>query len=189
MHHEKKEVRMNIKKAIIAIAALIFCGSAAAQFKPRQDAFPPVKENNDSKAVNMASTPAEMANWDRYPTYSTYVSMMQQWAADYPTLCRLDTIGTSVNGRLILSMEITANRSTDTLPEFFYSSTIHGDEVTGYVMMLRLAIDPHSSFLRFRFLRYNNTRYCGSWQVKTQHFGLLCGFFCKVLKRLLQRIC
>ena len=129
---------MNIKKAIIAIAALIFCGSAAAQFKPRQDAFPPVKENNDSKAVNMASTPAEMANWDRYPTYGTYVTMMQQWAADYPTLCSLDTIGTSVNGRLILSMELTANRTADSLPEFFYSSTIHGDEVTGFVMMLRL---------------------------------------------------
>ena len=127
-----------MKKAIIALVALIFCGGATAQLKPRPDAFPPVEENDNAKVINMASTPAQMANWDRYPTYSTYVNMMQQWAADHPTLCRLDTIGTSVQGRLILSMEITANPADTTLPEFFYSSTIHGDEVTGYVMMLRL---------------------------------------------------
>ena len=127
-----------MKKAIIAFAALIFCGGATAQQKLRPDAFPPVEENDNTKAINMASTPAEMASWNRYPTYSTYVTMMQQWAAEFPTLCRLDTIGTSYQGRLILSMEITANPSDTTLPEFFYSSTIHGDEVTGYVMMLRL---------------------------------------------------
>lgn len=134
----KKKLRKKMKKAIIAIVALIFCGSATAQLKPRPDAFPPVSENDNTKAINMAETPAEMANWDRYPTYGTYVAMMQQWATDFPTLCRLDTIGNSYQGRLILSMEITANPSDTTLREFFYSSTIHGDEVTGYVMMLRL---------------------------------------------------
>ena len=127
-----------MKKILITIVALAFCSMATAQLKPRPDAFPPVEENKSAKAVDMATTPAQMANWDRYPTYSTYVSMMQQWATDYPTLCRLDTIGTSVQGRLILSMELTANPTDTTLPEFFYSSTIHGDEVTGYVMMLRL---------------------------------------------------
>lgn len=130
-----------MKKAIIAFVALALCGIAAAQSRPlkqRPDAFPPKEECSDSKAVNMATTPAQMANWDRYPTYDTYVAMMQQWATDYPTLCRLDTIGSSINGRLILSMELTDNPSDTSLPEFFYSSTIHGDEVTGYVMMLRL---------------------------------------------------
>ena len=127
-----------MKKILITLVALAFCSMATAQLKPRPDAFPPVEENKSAKAVDMATTPAQMANWDRYPTYSTYVSIMQQWATDHPTLCRLDTIGTSVQGRLILSMELTANPTNTTLPEFFYSSTIHGDEVTGYVMMLRL---------------------------------------------------
>ena len=110
-----------------------------AQLKPRPDAFPPVDEEYAPKAIQMASTVAEMASWDRYPTYSTYLAMMQQWATEFPTLCHVDTIGTSVQGRLILSMYIAPQTDDDLYrPEFFYSSTIHGDEVTGYVMMLRL---------------------------------------------------
>ena len=110
-----------------------------AQKKPRPDAFPPIEEEMAPKAVQMASTVAEMASWDRYPTYDTYLAMMQQWANDFPTLCHVDTIGTSIQGRLILSMYIEPQTDNDLYrPEFFYSSTIHGDEVTGYVMMLRL---------------------------------------------------
>ena len=127
-----------MKRTLLLIFAILFAHTVSAQFRPRPDAFPPVDEDNATKAITMATTPAQMANWDRYPTYSTYVTMMQQWATDYPTLCRLDTIGTSVNGRLILSMELTANHTDTTLPQFFYSSTIHGDELTGFVMMLRL---------------------------------------------------
>ncbi len=112
---------------------------ATAQLKPRPDAFPPKPETLDSKAITMATTVEEMADWDRYPTYDTYLEMMQRWATAYPTLCHVDTIGTSVQGRLILSMYIEPPTDADLYrPEFFYSSTIHGDEVTGYVMMLRL---------------------------------------------------
>lgn len=126
-------------KRLITIAfASVVCIAASAQLKPRPDAFPPEPEPEGRKAVSMATTVAQMASWDRYPTYPVYVEMMQRWAAGYPDLCRLDTIGTSLRGRLILCLEITANPTDTTLPEFFYSSTIHGDEVTGYVMMLRL---------------------------------------------------
>ena len=112
---------------------------ATAQLKPRPDAFPPKPETLDSKAIPMATTVEEMADWDRYPTYDTYLEMMRRWVATYPTLCHVDTIGTSVQGRLILSMYIEPPTDADLYrPEFFYSSTIHGDEVTGYVMMLRL---------------------------------------------------
>ena len=127
-----------MKKILVIAAALLFAHGGVAQLKARPDAFPPEPEAGAPKAVAMAATPAEMAAWDRYPTYGTYLGMMEQWAADFPELCHVDTIGVSVNGRLILSMEITANHTADLLPEFFYSSTIHGDEVTGYVMMLRL---------------------------------------------------
>lgn len=111
----------------------------ATPLKVRPDAFPPEVETTESKAIMMAETVDEMASWDRYPTYETYVAMMQQWAASYPGLCRLDTIGTSLMGRLILALHIEGSHDTDNQrPQFFYSSTIHGDEVTGYVMMLRL---------------------------------------------------
>ena len=122
--------------------------AATAQLKPRPDAFPPVAEDFSTKALNMATTVEEMtAAWDRYPTYGTYLEMMRKWAEQYPTLCHVDTIGTSVQGRLILSMYIEVQTDDDLYrPEFFYSSTIHGDEVTGYVMMLRLIDTLLSSY-------------------------------------------
>ena len=120
--------------------AMFFPFSAVAQevYKPRPDAFPPAVEPTP-KAVTMAKTVDEMAAWDRYPTYETYLAMMSRWTEEFPTLCHVDTIGISIQGRLILSMYIEPQTDDDLYrPEFFYSSTIHGDEVTGYVMMLRL---------------------------------------------------
>lgn len=131
-----------MKKLFCLFPLLVVFLSLQGQERPlklRPDAFPPVKDQSDPKALIMASTVDEMAGWDRYPTYQTYLNMMQQWAQKYPSLCHLDTIGTSVRGRLILSMYITGSEDNDLYrPEFFYSSTMHGDEVTGYVMMLRL---------------------------------------------------
>ena len=128
-----------MKKFLIIVLILWATAPAVAQLKPRADAFPPVEEVLSPKAVTMASTVEEMAGWDRYPTYDTYLEMMQRWVDSFPTLCHVDTIGTSIQGRLILSMYIEVQTDDDLYrPEFFYSSTIHGDEVTGYVMMLRL---------------------------------------------------
>ena len=131
-----------MKRALLFALAVAILQSVSAQvepFKMRADAFPPIIESLDSKAISMASTINEMADWDRYPTYDTYVAMMQDWAQRFPEICQLDTIGTSVKGRLILCMVIRGNGDyQNSHPEFFYSSTMHGDEVTGYVMMLRL---------------------------------------------------
>ena len=133
------------KNRIVLFLMLALASIAQAQqgasdvLKLRPDAFPPVEESVAAKALTMATTVEEMASWDRYPTYETYLAMMSGWAERYPGLCSLDTIGTSVQGRLILSLRMTGSSGDDAVrPEFLYSSTIHGDEVTGYVMMLRL---------------------------------------------------
>jgi hypothetical protein len=64
---------------------------------------------------------------------------MDSLASAYPSLCRLDTIGLSVEGRWLLTMRITDNPGIqEDEPELFYTSTIHGDETAGYVLMLRL---------------------------------------------------
>ncbi len=77
--------------------------------------------------------------WDSYPTYDQYIAMMQQYAQNYPSLCRLDTIGTTTQGRLLLVATISANLSTEAnKPEVLLTSSMHGDELTGYVLMLRL---------------------------------------------------
>lgn len=87
----------------------------------------------------MSQSVKKAADWDSYPTYDVYVSMMYQFAADYPDLCRIDSIGASVKGRGILFAKISDNVNSDEAePEFLYTSTMHGDETTGYVLMLRL---------------------------------------------------
>jgi hypothetical protein len=87
-------------------------------------------------AVSMAKA----MEWDVYPTWSQLDSIMRSFASLYPSLCRLDTIGTSINGKTILALKISDNCLTDeSEPEVFYSSTIHGDETGGMIMMLRLS--------------------------------------------------
>lgn len=88
----------------------------------------------------MSDNLLELRGWDTYPTYEGYVSMMQQYAANYPSICRLDTFGYSVQGRLLLALIISDNVNVEEEePEFFYTSTMHGDETVGYVLLLRLA--------------------------------------------------
>ena len=141
------------RSLVVAVMAFAFhlstvTLSAQTPLKLRPDAFPSKIEAIDTKAIiSMASTVEEMASWDRYPTYDTYLAMMQQWALEYPDICTIDTIGISLQGRLILAAHIEGNRLLDLYrPQFFYSSTIHGDEVTGYVMMLRLIDTLLSSY-------------------------------------------
>lgn len=88
----------------------------------------------------MSSTPLSMLDWDSYPTYQAYLAMMRQYAATYPTICKLDTIGYSIQNRLILALKISdsVNIHQDE-PQFLYTSSMHGDELVGYVLLLRLA--------------------------------------------------
>lgn len=75
--------------------------------------------------------------WDQYPTYEAYVAMMEEFAESYPEKCTLIELGTLASGRKILLARIN-NGETDGKPKFLYGSTIHGDETTGFIMMLRL---------------------------------------------------
>jgi hypothetical protein len=76
---------------------------------------------------------------ETYPTYQQYVTLMQQFAQDFSDQCLLVEIGESVGGKKILAVKISDNVNTDeSEPEVFYTSTIHGDEPSGYVLMLRL---------------------------------------------------
>ena len=77
--------------------------------------------------------------WDFYPTYEAYVSLMNSFQADFPGLCEIHNIGTTVSGRSLLFAKVSANVSQrENEPRFMYTSTIHGDETTGFIMMLRL---------------------------------------------------
>jgi hypothetical protein len=96
------------------------------------------QDEKQEKQISIATTIEQMQSWDRYPSYQVYIDLMQNLAQSFPNICKLDTIGYSVENRLILSLKIYDN-ITENAPKFFYSSTIHGDELTGAVALLRLA--------------------------------------------------
>lgn len=98
-----------------------------------------ILEKPDYKGILSARSVKEAMDWQSYPTYTQYDSIMHHFAATYPDLCHLDTIGTSINGRLVLALKISDNAGTDEdEPEVFYSSTMHGDETGGFILLLRL---------------------------------------------------
>ena len=91
----------------------------------------------------VATSLSEMANWDKYPSYEVYVQIMQNFQTNFPNLCKIDTILAATPCTQRPHMVMAAHIST-TLgqpadkPAFLYSATMHGDEVVGYHMMLRL---------------------------------------------------
>ncbi len=99
-----------------------------------------ITEKAISRGIVTAPTMARAIGFDIYPTYPQYDSIMRSFAADYPALCRLDTIGSSIRGKLVLVLRITGNQPGDIAkPQVFYTSTMHGDETGGFILMLRLA--------------------------------------------------
>jgi len=98
-----------------------------------------LKHPGDVPNVKMSNSLEGVKAWDSYPTYDVYVQMMQQFAMLYPNICRIVDAGNTVQGRKILFAKISDNvDANENEPEFMYTSTMHGDETTGYILMLRL---------------------------------------------------
>jgi hypothetical protein len=98
-------------------------------------------------------------SWDCYPTYAQYVGLMERFSADYPDLCRLESLGPTSNR--VRPHDLWALRISDfpdieeAEPEVMLTSTMHGNEATGFVLMLRLihellegyGVDPQTTAL------------------------------------------
>lgn len=79
--------------------------------------------------------------WNSYLTYGDYVSMMEGFPSSVTngatcTFLDLGTLSTT-NHRRILGVRLN-NGQPNGKPKFLYTSTMHGDEVTGMILMLRL---------------------------------------------------
>ena len=98
--------------------------------------LPPPSVSSNSK---MSNTCNAMSDWDSYPTYDVYIELMNQFANTYPDICTLEKIGESIEGRDILVVKISDNVTVkESESEFLYTSTMHGDELTGMILSLRL---------------------------------------------------
>jgi len=89
---------------------------------------------------DMALDLAEALSFQKYPSYYQYQEMMEGFAQAHPDICRLDTIGLSTEGRLLLALKISDQVDEDEAEAaFLYTSSMHGNEIVGYVLLLRLA--------------------------------------------------
>jgi hypothetical protein len=98
-------------------------------------------ETPPSLAIKNVQTEGEFpGEWNRYPAYDEYIAFIRKLATAYPDICLVDTIGFSVNNRAILALKISDEVQEDeSEPCFLYTSTIHGDEPGGYILLLRFA--------------------------------------------------
>jgi len=102
---------------------------------------PPGSMLSDAELMKPGGSSASSgpASWNFYPAYQEYVDTMVYFAHTYPDICKLDTIGSTTNGRLLLVAKISKDVNTDgAKPQFLYTSSIHGNETTGYIGMLHL---------------------------------------------------
>ena len=98
----------------------------------------PVLTPEDLNMLDFEEIKNSRNDWNYYPNYDAYISMMQQFATDYPDLCRLVEFGTSVQNRKLWALVLSNNvHVREAEPQIFWSSSMHGDELTGYVLMLR----------------------------------------------------
>lgn len=91
--------------------------------------------------VSMATNYTQLVqSWNKYPTYNTYLSAMETFQTEFPNLCKIDTIlAQTPGGHAMLVAHISNDlNNRGTKPSFLYTTTMHGDEPVGYVMMLRL---------------------------------------------------
>jgi PKD repeat protein len=98
------------------------------EFLPLDSGFEPVMHGHNELE--------QLMQWNSYPTYEAYEAMMYQFQSDYPGKCIIHNIGTLNSGRKLLGAQIKVNNQPK--PQFLYSSTMHGDELTGFVLSLRL---------------------------------------------------
>ena len=79
------------------------------------------------------------SNWNYYPTYDEYVDLMMAFTDSFPSLCKTYSLGTLNSGREILCVQISDNvGQKEDEPSFLYTSSMHGDELAGYILSLRL---------------------------------------------------
>jgi hypothetical protein len=79
-------------------------------------------------------------DWQKhYPSYFTYLALMDSFSITFPGLCHLAEIGKSFENRKLLVLKISNPTGISEIkPVVLLSSTIHGDEPLGYYLMLRL---------------------------------------------------
>lgn len=130
----------NIKSRVFYFEVHAYANAEEMDYFSKQGIdFELLKHPGNAENIVTSENLEQIMAWDVYPTYPAYVTMMNNFAAAYPNLCRIHNAGSTVQGRQILFAVISDSVNfRKPKPRFMYSSSMHGDETTGYVLMLRL---------------------------------------------------
>ena len=96
-----------------------------------------IDETRERTRVRTGLNGSRDLNLTAYPTYQEYVALMQNFASQHSDICTLHNLGSTPNGHDLWIVKISDNVSErESEPQFLYTSTMHGDETAGYIMML-----------------------------------------------------
>ena len=95
-----------------------------------------------------------------YPTYQDYADQMALFATNNPSICQLVNIGATTEGdKDLLFIKLSKNVATNEQePRLMYTSSMHGDEIAGYPLMLNL--------IDYFITAYNDTNHSDHTRVK-----------------------
>ncbi len=76
--------------------------------------------------------------WDKYPTYDGYLTLMQGLQTKYPDKVKLTELGTSVNNKKLIVAKVSDNVTEDeSEPAWLLMGPHHGDETAGWMISMR----------------------------------------------------
>lgn len=102
--------------------------------------IPYVALNAHPQIITKQAISQNIWEWNSYPNYDQYLAMLDSLVNAYPKLCSIVEIGESTLGLKILAIRITSHIIPDSGKiKVFYTSTMHGNETTGFILMLRLS--------------------------------------------------
>jgi hypothetical protein len=78
-------------------------------------------------------------DFGQYLTYEAFVDSMQTIATSNPGICRLETLGTSFGGRLLLALRLSDNPQLhENEPAVHFEGAIHGDEKIAWAVSFEM---------------------------------------------------
>lgn len=134
-----------------------------SHFLNKKTPFVVLLEDNEigyRKMTTDIRTKATTFPLEAYPTYADYETMMNAFATNNPTLCKVENIGATTEGdKSLLFVKLSDNvNSNEQEPKVMYTSSMHGDEIAGYPMMLNL--------IDYLLNAYNDTTHVEHTEIK-----------------------
>lgn len=132
------------------------------EVKEKDNVVGPQLMSNQLSRSSLLSTLSFPLN--AYPTYADYAQQMLDFETTYPSLCEIVDIGGTTEGvgggdKRLLFAKLSANVSTNEQePRMMYTSSMHGDEIAGYPMMLEL--------INYLLTVYNDTGHVDHLRIK-----------------------